>query len=347
MLMPTSRFLLPGLFTAALTLTASPAAAEPIWSGDFETGDLSQWIVYPQSLPTPERVTIVEDPVREGQYACRVEITPMDLGVGMLNRQELTYEPDYDTFEGTEAYYAVSMMIEAPLVNDWHVPWYWEGDPFFVQAMSMSVIGSQLQFRTAVPQGSVVDHWGTEFTAGVWHDFVFHILWSPDPAVGFVEVYYDGEVVVPTLSVATMHSNGGDSFPNFMKVGMIRSELITETEVIYIDGVRAGTTLEDVLPDGNGGSTSGDGETEGDPDSSGGADTSSTLTGGPGGGTSPGGSATGGDDDPSGTGAGSAGDAGAGDGDSGGCGCRSDHVPAGFGWSLLLLFGGVLRPRRR
>ncbi|MCH9688514.1 MAG: polysaccharide lyase [Deltaproteobacteria bacterium] len=332
-----------GLSFAALALCATPAAAEPIWSGDFETGDLSQWIVYPQVVPAPERVTIVEDPVREGQYACRVEIRPEDLGVGDLNRQELTYQPDYENFEGTEAYYSLSLMIEQELVQDWHLPWYWEGDPFFVQAMGLSVFGAQLQFQTGVPQGSSVQHWGTAFTPGVWHDFVFHILWSPDPAVGFVEVYYGGEVVVPTLNVATMHSSGGDSFPNFMKVGMIRSDLITETEVIYIDGVRAGTTLEDVLPDGGGATTGGADETGGNAET--GANTSGAVSTGAeadAGSVTP---DTGGDDLPPATGTGGVA-ADGGDTDSGGCGCRNEDAPAGpLSWSWLGLW--LLVRRRR
>jgi hypothetical protein len=41
-------------------------------------------------------------------------------------------------------------------------------------------------------------------TAGKWHDFAVHILWSRDPQKGFVEVWFDGEKVVPLTKTATL-----------------------------------------------------------------------------------------------------------------------------------------------
>ena len=52
--------------------------------------------------------------------------------------------------------------------------------------------------------------WGDEgkgkFTAGRWHDFAVHVLWSRDPQKGFVEVWFDGEQVVPKTMTATTAS---------------------------------------------------------------------------------------------------------------------------------------------
>jgi hypothetical protein len=80
-------------------------------------------------------------------------------------------------------------------------------------------------------------------TRGTWHDFVLHVMWSADPDYGFVELWYDGEIIVPLTNVATLFS-AADT--NYLKQGLYRDELTEPTAFLYHDGMVVGTTLDDV-----------------------------------------------------------------------------------------------------
>ncbi|MEM6990909.1 MAG: polysaccharide lyase [Myxococcota bacterium] len=234
-------------------LALSPTAhAAPEWVGDLETGDFSQWTQYDNITGNPAGFAVVEDPVFEGQYAAQISLSQGDVAVGGLTRNELEYSPDAASFEGSERYYSVALRTDDPWGNDWHSLWYWEGNPVFAPVMTLNAIGPQLQFRTFL--GGDQELWNAPFTPGQWHEFILHVRWSPDPAVGFVELYYGGDVVVPMTSVQTMH---GEGVPNFMHAGILRSENIGLTEILYVDGARAGATLEDVMPGVDGGTDDG------------------------------------------------------------------------------------------
>ena len=80
-------------------------------------------------------------------------------------------------------------------------------------------------------------------TAGKWHDFAIHVLWSRDPKKGFVELWFDGEKVVPLTRTATLR----DENVAFFQIGLFRpTSAVPET--ILIDHVIEATTLEDVTP---------------------------------------------------------------------------------------------------
>jgi hypothetical protein len=243
--------------TASLLLHASPAHAEILWRGGFEPGDLSEWNEF--TGPVDERVTIVDDPVRDGLLAARVEIRPGDLGNGDLNRVEMGYHPPEAWGEGTERYYAWSLMMPDDVVlgDAWHLLTYFEAEVLYTNAMSLRLYGDgTLSFCTFV--GGEEVHWSTPFEQGMWHDFVLHVVWSPDAATGVVELWYDDELVLPATNVATMHTGGdGVARPNFLHQGVLRYEGITETEVLFFDGTMEATALEDVMPD-RGATTSGD-----------------------------------------------------------------------------------------
>jgi hypothetical protein len=66
---------------------------------------------------------------------------------------------------------------------------------------------------------------------GRWHDFVFHVKWSPDPAKGLVEMWIDGKHVLPPSHAATLYSGQGV----YLKQGLDRGRA-RGTAVIYNDG---------------------------------------------------------------------------------------------------------------
>ena len=227
---------------AALCLIAFQARASVVWRGDFETQNVSQWASV-DGLTS--RLTIVSSPVRQGSYALRVELRSGDIASNG-NRNELV-RTDGET-EGNDRYYAWSTMFDAsyPIENKWQVFTQWHhsgccGSP----PLEFDVNGQTLSLSRNPPSntGTVV-LWSTPLVRGVWHDFVMHVVWSSNPDLGFIELWYDGAKVIDGKAVQTL-------FPgnvNYLKQGLYRDSSISAVGVVYHDGMTLGTTLADVAP---------------------------------------------------------------------------------------------------
>lgn len=237
---------------------AGPASATVLWRGDFETSDLSQYDNY---VVHAERWTFVgsQPSPRQGLVAARVELQENDVGPSNLIRTEVGHTPPEATFQGSERYYAWSAMgsTDHPLGNFDHQIMFWECvAPIYQQEMSLHINGTQISFATSPQGGRYQTRWTGTFDFGVWHDFVLHVKWSLDPAEGFVELLYDGAVVVPKTFVRTMHAvqdgSGNDVTPlvSTMHHGLFlgNARAGKPVEVIYLDGAIEGETLADVLP---------------------------------------------------------------------------------------------------
>ena len=229
--------------TAALCLIGFQARASILWRGDFETKDISQWGTV-DGLTS--RLTVVTSPVRQGTYALRVELRSGDIASNG-NRNELI-RADADT-EGTDRYYAWSTMFDAsyPIENKWQVFTQWHhsgccGSP----PLEFDLNGGTLMLDRNPPPGNgpTVELWRTPLVRGVWHDFVMHVIWSSNPDLGFIELWYDGQKAIDGKAMQTL-------FPgmvNYLKQGLYRDPSISAVGVVYHDGMTMGTTLADVAP---------------------------------------------------------------------------------------------------
>ena len=227
-----------GLLLSLLFASATTVSAEVIWRGDFETGDTKQW----PGAPTSDAVTVVKDPVREGKYALRIDGTSA-AKKGKHDRIELQHQPKAPgTAEGTERYFGWSVYLPKKLTDATHSLGYFETRNSWSQLMAFEVKGEDILFTTRVPYAR---QWAGKgkMTAGKWHDFALRVLWSRDPKTGFVEVWFDGEKVVPLTNTATLK----DENVAFFQIGLFR-ETSDVPETILIDHVIEGTTLADVTP---------------------------------------------------------------------------------------------------
>ncbi|MFZ5472299.1 MAG: polysaccharide lyase, partial [Myxococcota bacterium] len=213
--------------------------ATVVWRGDFETGDLSQWSKAQQV--SPDRLQVVTSPVREGAYALKATVRQGDDPIGASgNRNELVYFGNEAA--GSEYFYKWSTMFASdyPSASTWQLFAQWHhfgccGSP----PVQLIVNGERL-----ILAGVGQEVWSAPLQRGKWYDFVFHVKWSADPRVGFMELWVDGELALPKTSVATMFA--GDS--NYLKLGLYRNDTIAPVGVVFHDGFLQASTLEDVIP---------------------------------------------------------------------------------------------------
>ncbi len=219
-------------------LSANSLLAEIIWKGDFETGTTEQW----RGAPKGEHIKIVQAPVRAGKFALRIDGSNAARR-GELDRVEFQHQPTGNgTAEGMERYFGWSVFLPHKFTNTLHSTGYFETRNSWTRLMAFDVHGEDILFTTRVPYARRWDGKG-KLTPGRWHDFVVHVLWSRDATKGFVEVWFDGENVVPRVSTATLR----DENPAFFQLGFFRatSEL---PETIIIDHIIEATTLAEVTP---------------------------------------------------------------------------------------------------
>lgn len=228
---------------ALFCLVATQVHASVVWRGDFETDDLSQW----SSVDgLTSRLTVVTSPVHQGSYALRTELRSGDFASNG-NRNEVVR--GVAETEGMDRYYAWSTMFDAsyPIANTWQVFTQWHhsgccGSP----PLEFDVNGETISLDRNPPPGNgpTVELWSAPLVRGVWHDFVMHVIWSSNPDLGFIELWYDGKKVIDGTAVQTL-------FPgmvNYLKQGLYRDSSISAVGVVYHDGMTMGTTLADVAP---------------------------------------------------------------------------------------------------
>ncbi|MFP2900481.1 polysaccharide lyase [Corallococcus sp. 4LFB] len=218
------------------------AQASVVWKGDFETGDLTQysetWAV------APDRMQVQGDLVRDGNKALKVTVQPGDKPINASgNRNELvqgTYEPD-----GSEFYYKWSTLFpqDFPSSPRWQVFTQWHHDGCCGSPpLEFFVTNDTMNMRVGGSSGEVL--WQEPVHRDQWNDFVMHVKWSSDPNVGFIELYYNGQLVVPMRNIATRFPDTG----GYLQLGYYRDATIPQTASIYHDGFTMATTPEEVMP---------------------------------------------------------------------------------------------------
>ncbi|MHA7628032.1 polysaccharide lyase [Corallococcus sp. M7] len=227
---------------AAASLMPALSFAGVLWKGDFETGNTSQWTR--QQAVANSRLQVVTDVVRDGRYALKATVKQGDNPINASgNRNELLYLT-HET-QGKEYYYKWSTLFPSnyPVHDSWQVITQWHqesccGSPpleFFVR-------GDKINLRVGGNTTPVL--WQTSIDKGNWHDFVLHVKWSSDKKVGFVELWHNGEHVLPK----TYGANQFGKELNYLKMGLYRDNAIKPEGTIFHDGFTMATTLEDVMP---------------------------------------------------------------------------------------------------
>lgn len=231
-----------------LTFSASGRATNTVlWRGGFEVppGAWGDWKV--QAKPGGAEIETATR--REGQYAAEFTVAPHDIPIGTSGERAQVYLPQSVTrgFNGEDVWYSWSTLIAHGSVldpSDWNdlTAWHHTG-PTCPAPVHFAINGKTRILR--------LDTWGGPLNArtcsnphrrtwklgtlrfGHWYDFVFHVKWSPSPAVGLVEVWVNGKRVVPPTHAATLYTGQGV----YLKQGLDRGSA-KGTAIVFNDGTR-------------------------------------------------------------------------------------------------------------
>lgn len=226
----------------------SAASAAPIWAADFEEGDLSEFPkvggIKVQSL---DRLQVLgpPNPVWAGSKALRIELRPGDIGYPNHDHKVELETNRCQGTEGTERFFAFRVF--------WHDSYpqslgkdrffSWRGDHDDPVRFNVTKAG-----RVTLSLGAQ-QVWSTAWHKGRWYEFVTHVKFSADPAVGALEAWVDGQQVLPRTSGITLAKGDGSLVPRLPvdpMFGVAPTGTAEVPLVMFFDEIVCGQTLADV-----------------------------------------------------------------------------------------------------
>ncbi|HVL84503.1 MAG TPA: polysaccharide lyase [Pseudonocardia sp.] len=228
-----------------------------IWTGNLETGDLSQFQDTPWNVHGgAEEPELVTEPVREGRYALAVTIPGESTGEGITGDSRSEVQPDIDFIkEGEELYFGLSVMLgeNYPVDQEWQTLTQWKNEGEGSPPVELSAQEGSWNLAGGAGHPDDVEPFIRELApleTGTWVDWVVRIVFSTDPEVGEVEVWMDGERVLGPFKPesGTMYPTYEDDEQpaSYLKAGYYRAADIGEPGTVYYDALRVGTSAEAV-----------------------------------------------------------------------------------------------------
>lgn len=220
---------------------SATAAAAVVFSNGFETGDLSGWDyeLNPQGLS----VVTAPEPVLEGTYALRAELTSETVWENGIFRTEVQHKPDEArASDGAELYFGWSIYLPKALPAGDYQLGYFETRNTYEQVFSLHAEGSDLSlYVNKYGEGSPSNHPGL-LEVGKWHRIVYHVKWSADRFTGEVSLWWDGVKLVDA-----MHGKTYLADPALVQLGLLKNPPEPpEPIVLYVDQVIEGDSYADV-----------------------------------------------------------------------------------------------------
>jgi hypothetical protein len=271
----------PRAATAPAPVSAPAAAAtmSPMWRGDFDAGNLSQYLqVLNANAGAEPGKRIFLDGSRKlgGAYSARFELRPGDVHEDGTNRIQLrgvNYGNHYFN-EGEDRYFRWAIYVDpsttigASFSNPWRAIVAWPS----VQDGAFSPMKYFLQRSAgngASPRGTDsitmggdlgrsgandVTQWSIPVRKGQWYEFITHWKFSANPSTGLVEhwlkapgspsfvkqTFRNGS---QTLRMKTLSGAGATSN---LRMGLYRNKAFSTIDRVNYDNVYMGTSLASV-----------------------------------------------------------------------------------------------------
>ena len=251
---------------------------KPIFNGDFENGTWSPpWTTSCNGDDDFQDFSIVTNPVRQGNYSAKIRVDSTSYCGGTTgNRFELlssTFTDLKSEREGDEYWYAMSMMLDPSwtsastdtgfhIFTQWHGPtrlspelalniWNTGGRPSFGYTMctgnspATPTSTSNCDYRTNEIFISPVEK-------NVWYDFLLHVKWTTS-STGYVEIWTKKYTEATYTQLVDLHNvptlqkiTGETSMVASRHIGLYRSEGYPDTDILYFDKYKMGTTRDSV-----------------------------------------------------------------------------------------------------
>jgi Polysaccharide lyase len=185
-----------------------------------------------------DRIRAVAAPAAEGKFAGRFEVREGDNPVCCGSRAEMLVSTGEK--EGDERWYTWATLFDDsfPTNNGWQTVTQWHSDSDGVPPMGFYAENGVYYLRTTDGNSSgsgIRRLWETKLQKNHWYRIKIHVKWSGNASVGFVEMWVDGQLVLPKTFTRNMYPGQG----NYFKQGYYRQFGIGGTGVVYHDGFRA------------------------------------------------------------------------------------------------------------
>jgi hypothetical protein len=245
---PSTTTVPPTTTTVPPTTTTPPitVGSRLMFSGDYETGDFTQWGVCQSvamngncaQLGQGDRsMAIVQgSAARQGQYAARFEVRPGDVpSFGGGERAEVqSNAAGALVHEGDERWYQWSVQYPADMpdvVGRYFIIMQWHsaaGSPPLAIDLSRGTVDIGGDGVLTAPRRTI-----GPIRRGEWVDYVLHVKFSRKADAGFVEAWENGQQTVPRTARATMVDR-----ENYLKQGIYRPSQSTTVVSLTLDGLR-------------------------------------------------------------------------------------------------------------
>jgi hypothetical protein len=220
-----------------------------LWAADLESDDLTdEFAVFESDRVGSPLPVLVSEPalVRDGRQAVAFTIPAGG------SRNEVVPRLD-DLRPGDELYFGFStrLLPGFPVDAAWQVVVQWKNDGPGSPPLSLSVEEGEFVVDGGFghPDGPKLFRQSLgPAVPGRWDDWVFRIRFSPDPAVGFVEVWRNGRPVLPRHAPPGGTLYPGD--PSYLKIGYYRNPEIGTDGTVVFDTLRAATSFAGAPPGG-------------------------------------------------------------------------------------------------
>jgi hypothetical protein len=213
----------------------NPFGGRVLFRGDFDSGDAGQ---FRNVQSESGRVTVgTGNPAPfEGSHRARFEVRRGDEAAGG-NRAEVT-GPSFE--EGSERWIRQAIYVPGGtatesgwrLVMQFHA--FGGGSPPLAVFLES---GRDLSFEVGHGDSSTFDWRGPRIQRNRWYDIALHVRFSPNPSVGFVEVYFNGRRQRLSNGRTRRYRATSEDGGAYYKTGIYRDDDINQTDVVYHDNV--------------------------------------------------------------------------------------------------------------
>ena len=200
---------------------AGTRVARVVWTGNYESGDFSQWERVLREAESPGTARIVTTPIAEGRYAARFVLGQQTAYSG--SRIE-AHQPDRDASGGrygSETWYRWAELIPSSSQFARHesfnnlIQWKQDLAPCSGATLSVNGLARPVRLFLHVRGGELLTYdegcrfrHERTFDLGPlprdrWLRFRLHVKWSAEPTEGFVELWMNGGRKVKLTHTAT------------------------------------------------------------------------------------------------------------------------------------------------